>query len=99
MDLRAEGNSLSFIANEDQAFDLAFNSNALHLLATCGADGALRFWDLRKPSKCLLQFEDEQQGHWLTKLKFNAFHDQLLLTGSTSTFVQLYRAISVSSQP
>jgi EARP and GARP complex-interacting protein 1 len=79
--------------------DLAFNSNALHQLCSSGADGTLRFWDLRKSNRCLLQFEDEQQGHWLTKLKYNQFHDQLVLTGSTSTFVSLYRAISVSSQP
>lgn len=96
-DLRTEARGLSFIAHDDQALDLAFNSNALHLLSTCGTDGTLRFWDMRKSNRCLLQFEDEQQGHWLTKLKYNTFHDQLLLTGSTSTFVHLYRALSVSS--
>ena len=54
-----------------------------------------RFWDLRKTNSCLLQFED--LSHWTTCLAYNNFHDQLLLTGGTSTFAHLYRAQSASS--
>ena len=33
------------------------------------------------------------------KVKYNRFHDQLLISGCSSTFVSLYRASSVSSMP
>ena len=46
-----------------------------------------------------MSFEDDHSGHWVTKIRYNAFHDQLLLTGSTSTFASLYRASSVSTSP
>ena len=77
--------------------DLDYNPNKLNTIATCGQDSVLRFWDLRKTDKCLLEFEEE--SHWINKVKFNRFHDQLLLTGCTSTFLSLYRASSVSSMP
>ena len=38
-------------------------------------------------------------GHWINKVKYNRFHDQLVITGCTSTFVSLYRAGSVSQAP
>jgi len=102
VDLRKDfdhSKSNSFLAHSEQVLDFAFNTNALNTLASCGNDGTVRFWDIRKPDRCLLQFEDHHSGHWLTKVRYNSFHDQLLLTGCTSTFVSLYRAISVSSQP
>ena len=39
------------------------------------------------------------QSHWITKLKFNLSHDQLLLTSDTATFINLYKFQSVSSAP
>lgn len=77
--------------------DLDYNPNKLNTIATCGQDSALRFWDLRKAEKCLLEFEED--SHWINKVKFNRFHDQLLITGCSSTFVSLYRASSVSQMP
>ena len=82
-------------AHSDLLMDLDYNPNKLNTVATCGQDGALRFWDLRKSDRCLLEFEDETTGH-INKVKYNRFHDQLLITGSSSTFVSLYRASSVS---
>ncbi len=84
-------------AHSDLITDLDYNPNKLNTIVTCGQDSALRFWDLRKPEKCLLSFEDEQ--HWICKVKYNRFHDQLLLTGSSSTFISLYKATTVSSIP
>jgi hypothetical protein len=43
--------------------------------------------------------EFEEDSHWINKVKFNRFHDQLLITGCSSTFVSLYRASSVSQMP
>ena len=91
----AQTDSQVFLAHEDNCLSLAFNPNKLHTIATCGADSMTRFWDLRKTNSCLLQFED--LSHWTTCLAYNNFHDQLLLTGGTSTFAHLYRAQSASS--
>ena len=77
--------------------DLDYNPNKLNTIATCGQDSVLSFWDLRKTEKSLLEFEED--SHWISKVKFNKFHDQLLITGCTSTFVSLYRASSVSQMP
>ena len=78
---------------------MAYNQSRLHTLATSGTDGAVRIWDLRKTDKTMLTFDDDHSGHWITKVRYNQFHDQLLLTGSSSTFVSLYRACSVSTAP
>jgi WD40 repeat protein len=61
------------IAHSDLLTDLDYNPNKLNTLATCGRDSVLRFWDLRRADKCLLEFENET--HWLMKVKYNRFHD------------------------
>ena len=94
---QTKGPDIAFTAHADQVLDVAFNSSKLHTLATSGCDGAIRVWDIRKPDRSLLAFEDDQSGHWITKIRYNPFHDQLILSGSTSTFVSLYRACSVST--
>ena len=101
VDVRKETKAadISFIAHYDQVLDLAYNGSKLHTLATSGSDGAVRIWDIRKPDRSVLSFEDDHSGHWVTKIRYNSFHDQLLLTGSTSTFASLYRASSVSTSP
>ena len=68
-------------------------------MATSGTDGTVRIWDLRRPDRTILTFADDHSGHWINKVRYNQFHDQLLLTGSTSTFASLYRACSVSTAP
>ena len=90
---------ISFMAHSDQVIDIAFNTSKLHTLVSSGSDGAVRVWDLRKTNRSLLTFEDDHSGHWISKVRYNPFHDQLILTSSTSTFVSLYRANSVSIQP
>ena len=35
--------------------------------------------------------------HWVQSVKFNPSHDQLVITGSSSTTVKLWRMLSVSS--
>lgn len=90
---------LCFRAHQDQVLDVAYNQSRLHTLATSGTDGAVRIWDLRKTDRTILTFSDDHSGHWINKVRYNQFHDQLLLTGSSSTFVSLYRAASVSTSP
>lgn len=61
------------VAHSDMLTDLDYNPNKLNTLATCGRDSVLRFWDLRRADKCLLEFEDET--HWLMMVKYNRYHD------------------------
>ena len=101
LDMRSamKKSNISFMAHSDQVLDIAYNGSRLHTLATSGSDGAIRVWDIRKPDRSILAFEDDHSGHWISKIRYNQFHDQLILSGSTSTFVSLYRASSVSTQP
>ena len=50
------------MAHEDTLADLDYNPNKLNTVATCGYDSAIRFWDLRKTDKCLLELADEVGG-------------------------------------
>jgi WD40 repeat protein len=97
LDKRSGKDSLAILGHEDACLQLSFNPNKLHTIASCGADSMTRVWDLRKAKTALLEFEEF--GHWTSCLAYNQFHDQLLLTGGSSTFLHFYRAQSVSSLP
>jgi hypothetical protein len=43
--------------------------------------------------------QPQAQSHWCKHLRYNTSHDQLLLTGDTATFMNLYRFQSISSAP
>jgi len=43
------------------------------------------------------QFEDEQ--HHVLSVRYNRVHDQLVIAGSSSTYLSLYRATTISSAP
>jgi len=87
IDLRAPTNKsvAQKIAHSDLLTDLDYNPNKLNTIATCAQDSFLRFWDLRKLDRCLLEFDDD--SHWLNCVKYNRFHDQLLISGTSSTFL------------
>ncbi|CAM9925069.1 unnamed protein product [Choristocarpus tenellus] len=66
-------------------------------MVTGGEDRLIKFWDLRKlksPVKTILGHE-----HWVSTVKYNRFHDQLLFSGSSDCKVHLWRVSSVSSAP
>ena len=72
--------------------DIDFNPNKPYACCTGGEDLNIRFWDIRKDSGYLCQFEED--SHWVLNVKYNRYHDQLLLTSSSSTYVSLWRAAS-----
>jgi len=76
---------------------LDFNPNKQYVLASCGDDCQAKFWDVRKTSSALLVIA--QHSHWIWSIKYNNFHDQLLLTSSSDSRVMLHNASSVSSEP
>jgi len=103
--------------------DVDYNPNKPHVLATCGLDGLIKFWDLRytsssfhidiadqsSPSLSALKDKPKRQTpihtlrgghtHYATVLKYNSFHDQLLLSGGSDGMVNLWRCSSISSAP
>ena len=60
--------------------DLDFNPNKQYVIASCGDDCKAKFWDVRKTNEPLLVIA--QHSHWIWSIKYNNFHDQLLLTSS-----------------
>ncbi|KAL7648820.1 UNVERIFIED_CONTAM: hypothetical protein RMT77_000727 [Armadillidium vulgare] len=77
--------------------DLDFNQNKQYYLASCGDDGAVKFWDIRNSSKPLLTRFDH--SHWVWSVRFNASYDQLVLSCSSDQRVILSNFPSVASQP
>ncbi|XP_057660927.1 EARP-interacting protein homolog [Diorhabda carinulata] len=76
--------------------DMDYNMNKLYHLATCGDDGFLKIWDFRQTSSPV--FSRSDHSHWIWCVRFNPFHDQLVLTASSDARVLLSSAASVSSE-
>ncbi|ERL91467.1 EARP-interacting protein homolog [Dendroctonus ponderosae] len=76
--------------------DLDYNMNKQYHIATCGDDGFAKIWDFRQPASPV--YSSNEHSHWVWCVRFNHFHDQLLLTASSDARVLLSSAASVSSE-
>ncbi|KAH8307314.1 hypothetical protein KR044_009968 [Drosophila immigrans] len=76
--------------------DLDCNPNKQCHLVTGGDDGCLKVWDCRMVKAPV--FERNDHSHWLWSVRFNTFHDQLILSSSSDCKVLLTCAGSVSSE-
>lgn len=56
-----------------------------------------RFWDIRKEKQPLLTLGGHT--HWIWSVRFNRYHDQLVLTSGTDSNVNLWSVVSCSSAP
>lgn len=74
-----------------------FNPNKPYTLVTGGEDSMIRFWDVRKAGKPLRILSGH--SHWVSNVRYNPFHDQLLLSSGTDGIVNLWRVGSISSAP
>ena len=74
-----------------------FNPNRQYHLVSSGDDAALRFWDIRNPKKAIAVRHDH--SHWVWSVKYNQFHDQLILSSSSDGNVVLSSMTSISSEP
>eukprot|EP00934_Nitzschia_sp_Nitz4_P001473 Nitzschia sp. Nitz4//scaffold51_size120721//80177//81490//NITZ4_003738-RA/size120721-processed-gene-0.67-mRNA-1//1//CDS//3329553895//1473//frame0 len=88
----------SFLAHRLGVIDLDYNPNKPHVLATSGQDGMIKFWDLRHSQQPLLVARGAHH-HWVTKVRYNPFHDQLFLSAGTDPSVHLWRMSTISSAP
>lgn len=77
--------------------DLDFNPNKQYYLASCGDDCKVKFWDTRNTTEPLKVLSEH--SHWVWSVKYNHFHDQLVLTSSSDSRVILNNVISLSSEP
>ncbi|XP_071807807.1 EARP-interacting protein homolog [Asterias amurensis] len=77
--------------------DLDFNPNKQYYLASCGDDCKVKFWDVRNTESAVLTLTDH--SHWVWSVRYNQFHDQLVLTSSSDSRVILTNASSISSEP
>jgi len=76
---------------------LDFNPNRQYYLATAGDDGQIVVWDTREATKPL--HASRQHSHWVWSVRYNTFHDQLLLSAGSDSRVVLGSLASLSSEP
>jgi len=94
--------------------DVDYNPNKPYVLSSSGQDALVKFWDLRFTSSYDNDHHSNSASlsrhsprrtlrgghtHWTTSVKYNSFHDQLLLSSGTDGMVNLWRVSSISSAP
>ncbi|XP_026332666.1 EARP and GARP complex-interacting protein 1 [Hyposmocoma kahamanoa] len=82
-------------AHRQLARDLDFNPNRQFHLASAGDDAALNIWDYRNGKEPI--FSRTDHSHWVWTVRYNSYHEQLLLTGSSDARALLTAAASVCS--
>ncbi|TMW56733.1 hypothetical protein Poli38472_006743 [Pythium oligandrum] len=93
-------NSTAFTIDDAHALsvlDFDYNPNKPYTLVSGGEDGQMKFWDLRQAHKPLLSLT--AHSHWLWSVRYNRFHDQLVLSSSSDATLALWRVSSISSAP
>ncbi|XP_023323899.1 EARP-interacting protein [Eurytemora carolleeae] len=76
---------------------LDFNPNKQYYLASGGDDGSVNIWDSRQATQPLSN--SRLHSHWVWSVRFNSFHDQLLLSSGSDSRVLLISQASLSSEP
>ncbi|KAG7300725.1 hypothetical protein JYU34_015051 [Plutella xylostella] len=93
-DLRCAAPAWSVEAAHKQLVrDIDFNPNRQFQLASVGDDGALNIWDYRSSKEPI--FTRQDHSHWVWTVRYNTYHEQLLLTGSSDARALLTAAASV----
>ncbi|XP_060807220.1 EARP and GARP complex-interacting protein 1 [Amyelois transitella] len=77
--------------------DLDFNPNRQFHLATAGDDAALNIWDYRNGKEPI--FSRTDHSHWVWTVRYNTYHEQLLITGSSDGRALLTSAAGVCREP
>lgn len=97
-DLRSSNSGWNIPQSHSQIVrDIDFNPNSQYFIASCGDDCEVKFWDIRNTTKPALKML--HHSHWVWSVRFNSFHDHLVLSSSSDGSVNLLRAASIASQP
>lgn len=82
-------------AHTQMVRDIDLNPNS-STVATVGDDSSLKIFDVRNLKEPV--FFRRDHSHWIWSVKFNTFHDQLILTSGSDCKVMLTCANSCSSE-
>lgn len=80
-------------AHKQLVRDLDFNPNRQFHVATAGDDAALNIWDYRNGREPI--FSRTDHSHWIWTVRYNSYHEQLLLSGSSDARALLTAAASI----
>lgn len=89
--------TLSIDAHSHPILSIDYNPNKLYSIVTASQDRRIKFWDLRKPSLPLKILTGHT--HWVSAVRYNRFHDQLIVSGGCDAQVNLWSVTSISSAP
>lgn len=90
-----------------------YNPNRIYVVATCGDDGQIKVWDLRKAGasvsggaggsaggdRMVALASHQGHDHRATCVRYNPSHDELLLSGGVDQLCRLWCLSSLSSKP
>lgn len=97
-DLRSGKNSfLKSNAHKSTIRAVDCNPNKPYHVVTGGDDAQVHIWDVRQLNEPILNVGEGSHTHWIWSVAFNKLQDQLLLTSSSDTLVNLHNVVSVSS--
>lgn len=77
--------------------DVDFAPHQEHRLVSCGDDCKLRFWDLRALGRTEALLELGGHSHWIWKTRYNSFYDQLLVSSSSDSLINLWHTPGLAS--
>ena len=93
----AQAWQLSNTLTQQSLRTIDFNPNKQYHLVTGCDQGCLAVWDTRQPAQPL--HSSRQHSHWVWSARYNAHHDQLLLSAGSDTRVVMASLASLSSEP
>lgn len=95
--MRSKKNIFDIKSHKLATTDADYNPNRPFYIVTAGKDRLIKVFDVRAISSPVRVLAGH--SHFVTSVRYNRFHDQLILSGGTDTHVNLWRCSSISSAP
>jgi WD40 repeat protein len=98
IDLRSnEKSAMIEHAHEQQVRCLEYNAYRPYYLVSGGDDCKMKFWDIRMTGNGPLKIVCGH-SHWITQVAFNPLYDQLVVSSSTDSLINLWSIPSISQK-